>query len=442
MTASPLGGREIIRAKRDGERLSDADLRAFVAGVTDGSIPDYQAAAMLMALYLRGMDDGELAAWTDAMLHSGDVIDLSSVAAPKIDKHSTGGVGDKISLPLAPGHHRYRHAARRDRGRGLGHTGGTLDKLESIPGFSVQLDVARFRKQVDRIGACLIGQTERIAPADRKLYALRDVTATVESIPLIASSIMSKKLAEGIDGLVLDCKVGSGAFMKTMERARELARTIVAIGRTAGKRAGALLTRMDEPIGRAVGNANEVAESIDVLKGGGPADTRALTVALGAEMLVLGGAAKDAADGARRIERALDDGSALAKFAAIVEAQGGDARVCDKPEAILPHAPHDLVVHAARDGVIVAVDAEDVGNAVVVLGGGRRRKEDQVDPAVGVSVRVRLGEQVHAGQPLAILHHRGGDSARAAAALVAGAYTIDEAAAPRPPAPLVLEVIR
>jgi pyrimidine-nucleoside phosphorylase len=433
--------RDIIAMKRDGNEVPAAELRAFVAGVTDGSIPDYQAAAMLMAILFQGMSPAELTAWTDAMLHSGDVIDLAMIRAPKVDKHSTGGVGDKISLPLAPAVAACGVAVPMVSGRGLGHTGGTLDKLESIPGFSVRLPVEQFRRQVDELGCCLIGQTERIAPADRKLYALRDVTATVESIPLIASSIMSKKLAEGIDGLVLDCKVGSGAFMKTLGRARELARTIVGIGRAAGKRTVALLTRMDEPIGVAVGNANEVHESIEVLRGGGPADTRALTVALGAEMLVLGGVAHDAAEGAERIARVLDDGSALERFRRIVAAQGGDARVCDAPESVLARAPETSEVRAARTGVVVAVDAEAVGNAVVVLGGGRRKKEDAIDPAVGVSVLARLGQRVEAGQAIALVHHRGGAVAEQAATLVANAYKVDEAAAPRAPEALVHEVV-
>jgi pyrimidine-nucleoside phosphorylase len=434
--------REIIAAKRDGERVPDDELRAFVAGVTDGSIPDYQAAAMLMAIFFRGLDAGELAAWTDAMVRSGDVLELASVTAPRVDKHSTGGVGDKISLPLAPAVAACGVAVPMVSGRGLGHTGGTLDKLESIPGFSVQLDAARFEKQVAELGACLIGQTERVAPADRKLYALRDVTATIESVPLIASSIMSKKLAEGIDGLVLDCKVGSGAFMKTAAAARALASTIVGIGRSAGKRVSALLTRMDEPIGREVGNASEVRESIEVLRGGGPADTRALTVALGGEMLWLGGVAGSPEAGAEQIARALDDGRALAKFAAIVAAQGGNPRVCDTPETLLPLAPHTSEVRAPRAGVLTAVDAEAVGNAVVVLGGGRRKKEDRVDPAVGVTVLARLGERVAAGQPIALVRHRGGAAADHAIGLVAEAYTVDEGAAPRAPAPLILEVIR
>jgi pyrimidine-nucleoside phosphorylase len=433
--------REIIAAKRDGHEVPAAELRAFVNGVTDGSIPDYQASAMLMAILFQGMSADELAAWTDAMLHSGDVIDLSMIAAPKIDKHSTGGVGDKISLPLAPAVAACGVAVPMVSGRGLGHTGGTLDKLEAIPGFRVNLSEAAFRQQVDQLGCCLIGQTERIAPADRKLYALRDVTATVESIPLIASSIMSKKLAEGIDGLVLDCKVGSGAFMKTLGRARDLARTIVGIGKSAGKRTVALLTRMDEPIGIAVGNANEVHESIDVLRGGGPVDTRALTIALGAEMLVLAGAAADSSAGAVRIARALDDGTALERFRRIVAAQGGDSRVCDDPARVLPRAPETSEVVASHAGVIVAVDAEAVGNAVVVLGGGRRKKEDSVDPGVGVSMKVRLGEAVEAGQPLALVHHRGGALAAEAAAIVGRAYRIDEHASPRAPEPLVHEVV-
>ncbi|RMH36247.1 MAG: thymidine phosphorylase, partial [Deltaproteobacteria bacterium] len=265
---------ELIRKKRDGRQLTGDEIRAFIAGVADGSVPDYQTAAMLMAVYFRGLDDDETAAWADAMVHSGDVVDLSRVDRPRVDKHSTGGVGDKISIPLAPAVAACGVAVPMVSGRGLGHTGGTLDKLESIPGFRVDLDIDRFVAQVAELGVCMIGQTDRMAPADRVLYALRDVTATVESIPLIATSIMSKKLAEGIDGLVLDCKVGSGAFMKTLDDARRLATAIRAIGAAAGKRVTAVLTRMDDPIGDAVGNAVEIAESVDVLRGGGPADTR------------------------------------------------------------------------------------------------------------------------------------------------------------------------
>jgi pyrimidine-nucleoside phosphorylase len=431
--------REIIRKKRDGISVPPDELAAFVHGVTDGSIPDYQAAAMMMAIVFRGMTPLELHAWTQAMLHSGDVIDLSAVSAVKIDKHSTGGVGDKISLPLAPAVAACGVAVPMVSGRGLGHTGGTLDKLESIPGFSVRLSSEQFKAQVAKLGCAMIGQTDRIAPADRKLYALRDVTATVESVPLIASSIMSKKLAEGIDGLVLDCKVGSGAFMKNIGDARRLAETIVGIGKTAGKRTRALLTRMDEPIGVHVGNACEVHESIDVLQGKGPADTRALTIALGAHMLVLGNVAKDADDGAARIARVLDDGSALERFRQIVIAQGGDGKVCDDPGKVLPHAPELREVVLAQGGVVTAIDAEAIGNAVVMLGGGRRKADDAIDPAVGITMLARLGDTIAPGQPIAMLHHRG--SAEAAQALVTGAFTIDPAAAPHAGTPLILEVI-
>jgi pyrimidine-nucleoside phosphorylase len=430
---------DLIRRKRDGESLPADALAAFVRGVTDGSIPDYQASAMLMAIFFRGLDPGELAAWTDAMLRSGDVIDLSAVAAPKVDKHSTGGVGDKISLPLAPAVAACGVAVPMVSGRGLGHTGGTLDKLEAIPGFRTQLSVDEFARIVGSVGACLIGQTERIAPADRKLYALRDVTGTVESIPLIASSIMSKKLAEGIDALVLDCKVGSGAFMKTAERARALATTIQGIGRAAGKRVTALVTDMSQPIGRAVGNAIEVEEAIDILRGGGPPDARALTVALGAEMLILGGGATTQEDGARRIAAALDDGRALERFRRIVEAQGGDPRVVDEP-ARLGRAPVEVVALAGRRGRIVAIDAEAIGQAVVVLGGGRRRKEDAVDPLVGILMDARVGDEVDADQPVARVRCRDADAGRAAADLVARALAVGAGPAVVPP--LVHEVIR
>jgi pyrimidine-nucleoside phosphorylase len=425
---------DLISRKRDGGTLAPAEIADFIAGVTDGGIPDYQASAMLMAIFFRGLDPTELAAWTEAMLRSGDVVELPDVRAPKIDKHSTGGVGDKISLPLAPAVAACGVAVPMISGRGLGHTGGTLDKLEAIPGFRVDLPMDAFAAQVARVGACLIGQTERLAPADRKLYALRDVTGTVESIPLIASSIMSKKLAEGIDGLVLDCKVGSGAFMKTAERARELATTIQQIGAAAGKRVTAVITDMSQPIGRAVGNANEVQESIDVLRGGGPADTRALTIALGAEMLRLGGI--DA--GAARIERALDGGAALEKMREIVRAQGGDARVCDDPASVLPRAPHEAAVRARRGGHVAAIDAAAVGTAVVVLGGGRRRKEDRVDPAVGVTMLARLGDEVREGDALALVHHRG-DPAEARA-LLEGAIAVGDAPAACPP--LIHDILR
>jgi len=438
---------QLIRKKRDGNTLDDDELRAFIAGVTDGSIPDYQAAAMLMAIFFNGLDDRELATWADAMTRSGDVIDLSRIARAKIDKHSTGGVGDKISIPLAPAVAACGVAVPMVSGRGLGHTGGTLDKLESIPGFRVDLPVERFSELVDTLGVCLIGQTARIAPADKRLYALRDVTATVESLPLIASSIMSKKLAEGIDGLVIDCKVGRGAFMKTIERARELCALMRAIGHRADKRVTCVLTDMDAPIGRTIGNALEIRESIEVLRGGGPADTRELTHVLGAEMLVLAGVAGDAAEGRARIERVLGDGSALEVFRKVVAAQGGDPRVCDSPGSVLPMPKH-LDELALRAGRIVAIDSEALGIAALVLGAGRRTKEDVIDPSAGLVIDACLGEVIEPGAPpQVVLHHSlppGDPRVSDARAMIERAFVIEPADRPASPprASRILEVIR
>ena len=427
---------EQIRIKRDGGQLAPEAIRKLVSGITTGDIPDYQASALLMAIYFKGLEPEELSTLTDAMLHSGEVLQLPEITRAKIDKHSTGGVGDKISICLAPAVAACGIAVPMISGRGLGHTGGTLDKLEAIPGFRVQLDGDEFRKVLGACGMVMGGQTPRIAPADRKLYALRDVTGTVESIPLIASSIMSKKLAEGIDGLVLDCKVGSGAFMKELPRARELATTIQSIGRAAGKRVTAVLSNMDQPIGRAVGNANEVAETIEVLRDRGPADTRELTVLLGAEMLLLAKAADTREEGRQQIETAIKTGRALDKLRQIIAAQGGDPRVCDEPER-LPHAPHTLEVRAASSGTVSAIDTEAIGMAVMDLGGGRQRKEDPVDPAVGVTVCARLGERVEKNQPLALVHYR--NDPTKACARIHTAYTIGEhGEAP----PLIHEVLR
>jgi pyrimidine-nucleoside phosphorylase len=438
---------QLIRKKRDGRALDAAEIRAFIAGITDGSIPDYQGAAMLMAIFFRGLDERELAAWADAMTHSGDVLDLSSIARPKIDKHSTGGVGDKISVPLAPAVAACGVAVPMVSGRGLGHSGGTLDKLESIPGFRVDLPVDRFIALVDSLGTCLIGQTARIAPADKRLYALRDVTATVESLPLIASSIMSKKLAEGIDGLVLDCKVGRGAFMKTLEDARALCGLIRGIGHRAGKRVTCLITDMDAPIGRTIGNALEIRESIEILRGGGPADTRELVYALGAEMLVLGGAAPTPEEGAAKIRRVLEDGSALEVFRKVVEAQGGDPRVCDSPGSVLPRARQrdELTLPPGR---VAAIDSEALGIAAVLLGAGRRTKEDAIDPAAGLVVDAYLGEVIEPGAaPQIVLHHNLPDSdARLGEvrAMIERAFVIEPADRPAPPvrASRILEVLR
>ena len=377
------------------------------------------------------------------------MIDLSSVERAKIDKHSTGGVGDKISLPLAPAVAACGVAVPMVSGRGLGHTGGTLDKLESIPGFRVDLEVDRFVAQVKSIGTCLIGQTARIAPADRRLYALRDVTGTIESIPLIASSIMSKKLAEGIDGLVLDCKVGAGAFMKTVEQARALCAAIRAIGIAGGKRVTCVLTDMDAPIGRTIGNALEVRESIEILRGGGPADTRELTIALGAEMLILGGVARDPDDGRARIEAVLEDGRALAVFRAVVEAQGGDPRVCDDPGKVLPRAGRRTPL-TLDPGRVTAIDAEALGMAALVLGAGRRTKDDAIAPGAGLVIDTYLGEDITAADadtPRVILHHDyPPDDARLADAIarVRGAISIAPPGTEAPPARAsrILEVIR
>jgi pyrimidine-nucleoside phosphorylase len=395
---------DLIRKKRDGGVLEPAELEFLVQGALDGSVADEQLAAFLMAVFFRGLDPvRELPAWLAAMLRSGQVLDLSRIPGSKVDKHSTGGVGDKISLPLAPLAAVCGVRVPMVSGRGLGHTGGTLDKLESIPGFRVDLPVERFGQLVESLGLCLIGQTAEIAPADRKLYALRDATATVESVPLIASSILSKKLAAGIDALVLDVKVGRGAFMKTLPEARLLARTSIDLCRTMGRRCAALLTAMDAPLGFAVGNAVEVAESIEVLRGRGPEDVRELTLQLGVEMLLLGGAAPDVPAARQRLARALSDGSALRRFAQIVEAQGGDPEAVEDPRR-LPQPAAVREVRLERGGVLAALDAELVGLAAVELGAGRARKEDRVDPAAGVLLRKRRGDEVRAGEVLAELH--------------------------------------
>jgi pyrimidine-nucleoside phosphorylase len=438
---------QLIRKKRDGGALDDEEIRAFIAGVTDGSIPDYQVSAMTMAIFFRGLDERELATWADAMTRSGDVIDLSAIARPKIDKHSTGGVGDKISIPLAPAVAACGVAVPMVSGRGLGHTGGTLDKLESIPGFRVDLPVERFAELVDTVGCCLIGQTARIAPADKRLYALRDVTATVESLPLIASSIMSKKLAEGIDGLVIDCKVGRGAFVKTIERARELCALMRAIGARAGKRVTCVLTDMDAPIGRTIGNALEIRESIEVLRGGGPADTRELVHVLGAEMLVLAGIVRDPDEGRARIEKVLGDGSALEKFRAIISAQGGDPRVCDSPGSVLPK-PKSRDELALRPGRIKAIDSEALGIAALVLGAGRRTKDDVIDPAAGLVLDAYLGEVIERGAaPQVVLHHSlppGDARVVQARTMIDAAIEIEPLEVPDPPprTSRILEVLR
>ncbi len=437
MTVRPS---EIIRLKRDGRPVPPEAIEQLIDGYVEGAVPDYQMAAFCMAVFFRGMAADELDALTRAMLLSGDVLDLSEVPGVKVDKHSTGGVGDKVSLALAPLAAACGVKVPMISGRGLGHTGGTLDKLESIPGFRVDLPVQRFREIVASVGACLIGQTERLAPADRRLYALRDVTATVESIPLISASILSKKLAEGIDALVLDVKVGSGAFMKRIEQARELAQTLCGIGRAFGKRVTALLTGMDQPLGRAVGNALEVAEAVDLLRGGGPEDLRQVTVELTAEMLLLAGIAADAAGARLAVEAAVRDGRGLAKLREIVAAQGGAAAAVDDL-SLLPRAEGTLPVPAAEGGVVQALDAEALGLAAMALGAGRARVEDRIDPSVGLTVLKKVGDRVEAGEPLCTVHHgrAGAESPEQVAERVRRAYQIGPEKVP--PEPLVLERI-
>jgi len=429
---------EIIRRKRDGSRLDPETIAEVIAEYAADRIPDYQMAALLMAVFFRGLEEDELRAWTSAMLHSGDVMDFSDIPGPKVDKHSTGGVGDKISIPLAPLVAACGASVPMISGRGLGHTGGTLDKLESIPGFTTRLEPARFRAVLRENGVAMLGQTENIVPADKRMYALRDVTGTVESIPLIAASIMSKKLAEGISGLVLDVKVGSGAFMKTRARATELARTLVAVGAGNGVRTTAFLTDMDAPLGNTVGNALEVRESIEILKGCGPADTTELTVVFGAEMLRLAGMATSIDDGRSAISSAIASGAGLDKFRKMVAAQGGNPAVADDP-GLLPTAAHTVGVKPSRAGFVGSVDCAGVGIASLILGGGRRTKEDGIDPAVGARILARRGEFVGAGDDLAVIEYNDDRNLAEAARIIRDAFAIVDA--PSVPGPLVIDVI-
>jgi pyrimidine-nucleoside phosphorylase len=428
----PVFPQLIIARKRDGHALTRDDITAFVQGVARGEWADYQATALLMAIFLRGMTPDETSDLTEAMIRSGGVADLASVPGVKVDKHSTGGVGDKVSLVLAPLAAACGVPVPMMSGRGLGHTGGTLDKLESIPGFRVGLSLADYTAQLRRIGVAMIGQTAELAPADRKLYALRDVTATVESIPLICASIMSKKLAAGIDALVLDVKFGRGAFMKEKTRARELAAAMVAIGRALGKPTRALLTSMDQPLGRAVGNAVEVVEALEALRGRGPADLMEVTFALGVHMLLLGRITADPADARRRLEAAVAKGSALAKFRELVAAQGGDARVIDDYSR-LPQAKIARDVAARESGYVTDVDPMGIAQAALLLGAGRANAAAAVDPAVGITHLAQAGEPVAAGGRLATVHARDDASAGAALEQVFGAFKIGPRPVARPP---------
>jgi pyrimidine-nucleoside phosphorylase len=419
---------DLIRKKRDGGELHRQEIEFLIDGYTHGAIPDYQMSAWLMAVLLRGMNRAELAALTESMLNSGQVLNLANLAAPRVDKHSTGGVGDKTSLILAPIVAAGGLYVPMISGRGLGHTGGTLDKLESIPGFNVNLSVSDFRRVLAQCGAAMIGQTAEIAPADKRIYALRDVTGTVESPYLICASIMSKKLAEGIDALVLDVKTGSGAFMKSEKDAVFLAELMVETGQRLGKRVAALITSMDQPLGRAVGNALEVAECIEVLEDKGPADLRELCLVLSAWMFLLGKRVASLEEGKRLAEEMILSRKALDKFSEMIQLQGGNASVIENP-SLLPRAKYQADVASPASGVITDMMCEQIGTAGVLLGGGREKKEDSVDPAVGIIVHKKLGEKVSAGEALCTIHYNSADRFERAKPLIQQSYTIGAALA-------------
>ena len=422
----------LIERKRDGFRLTAEEWRDFMCAYAVGEVPDYQMAAFLMAAYLRGLDRGETAALTDAMRATGASLDLSHLHAPRIDKHSTGGVGDKVSLVLAPLVAALGVVVPMMSGRGLGHTGGTLDKLEAIPGFRTSLTLAEARAQLERLGCALFGQTTEIAPADRRLYALRDATSTVESIPLISASIMSKKLAEGLTGLVLDVKRGSGAFLPELDRALDLAATMIALGEDRGCDVVALLTAMDRPLGRAVGNALETEEAILALRGEGPSDLMEVTYALGAEMLLLGETVSTRDEARRRMEVAISSGAAAAKFQEIIAAQGGNPAVVDDP-AILPQADACELYAATRQGFVARVEPRAVGRGITALGGGRTKAEDRIDPTVGFVITAKPGDWVEAGEPMATIFARDAAGIAAGREALAEAITVgDEADHPLP----------
>jgi pyrimidine-nucleoside phosphorylase len=436
---------DLIRKKRDGAELHRNEIQFLVNGYTRDEIPDYQMSAWLMAVLLRGMTRAELASLTESMLNSGQVLDFSELPAPKVDKHSTGGVGDKTSLIIAPIVAAGGLYVPMISGRGLGHTGGTLDKLESIPGFSVNISVGDFRCVLAQCGAGIIGQTNEVAPADKKLYALRDVTGTVESPYLICASIMSKKVAEGIDALVLDVKTGSGAFMKSEKDAVFLAELMVETGQRLGKRITALITDMDQPLGRAVGNALEVAECIEVLNGHGPDgshgsnDLRELSLILAAWMFLLGKRVRTINEGRELAEQMISSGKAREKFREMIRLQGGNANVMDDP-SLLPQAQHKTDVKSPASGFVSSITTEQIGIAGVLLGGGRAKKEDSVDPAVGIIVHKKVGDRVSAGESLCTICYNSSERLASASPLIEQSYTI-EATAPLQTRPLVHQII-
>ena len=429
---------DLIQRKRDGEELAPEEIEFLVEGYTNGDIPDYQMSSFLMAVYFSGMSDREVSRLTECMLRSGDTVDLSDIPGVKVDKHSTGGVGDKTSFIVAPLAAAAGVVVPMMSGRALGNTGGTLDKLESIPGFRTDLSAEEFHKQLSELGLCFIGQTEHLAPADRKLYALRDVTATVESIPLISSSIMSKKLAEGVDALVLDVKVGSGAFMKKQVEARRLAQTMVGIGRRMDKKVQALITDMNQPLGYAVGNALEIMEASQTLQNAGPTDLTKLSIELAARMIYLGKKAASLDDARRLAEKHLVEGSGYRKFKQVVTAQGGNAQALDKFE-LLPNATGMREITSPRGGYVSSIDAEDIGVASNMIGAGRDKKEDSIDPAVGIILEVKTGEKVDAGSVLCRLYYTKEDRVDEAADMVEDAFSLS----PQKPEEreLILEVV-
>ncbi|HEX2032371.1 MAG TPA: thymidine phosphorylase [Actinomycetota bacterium] len=424
--------RDVVARKRDGGTLGEREVRALVLGYARGEVPDYVAAAFLMAAFIRGLDGDETAALTRAMVDSGTTLPLSGVSRPKVDKHSTGGVADGVTLVFAPLAAALGLAVAKLSGRGLGHTGGTLDKLEAIPGLRTDLSPQELERQVDVVGCAVAAQSADLVPADGALYALRDATATVASVPLIAASVMSKKLAVGTDLILLDVKAGSGAFMKTAPDAEALADACVALARSWGRPARAAVTDMSQPLGDAVGNALDVAEAVEVLRGRRPGRLTELSIAFAAAAQedLLGIAPEDARG---RAERALAGGEGLETFRRMVEAQGGDPRVVDDPDRVLPRAPVVLPLEVDRPGFVAGMDAEAIGRAAVRLGAGRARKGDPIDPAVGLVVRAKVGDRVEGGQPIGEVHARSEEDARAAASAVLAAMTVGEEPAPVPP---------
>ena len=427
---------ELIRRKREGQELLPEEIRKLIEGYVEGRVNEYQISAFLMAVFFRGMGPQEAAALTRVMLESGDRFDLSDLDGPKVDKHSTGGVGDKVSLILAPLVAAAGGIVPMVSGRGLGHTGGTLDKLDSIPGYRWALGEADFKKVLGRVGCAIIGQTDNFVPADKKLYALRDVTATVESVPLICASILSKKVAAGTDSLVMDVKCGSGAFMETLDNARELANGLTSIGRALEKNVSAVITQMNQPLGVAVGNALEVRETIELLKGGGPADAREIILELCADMLVLAEIQPGHKEARRELERLLDGGQALEKFRQWVEAQGGDPRVADNPE-MLEVSSETEVIPSPSAGSIQTIKTRDLGVAANMLGAGRLSTEDEVDLTVGLEIHKKVGEQVEKGEPLVTVYHRGGRNLDKSSQMIHDAYTLSEEKVKK--LPLILE---